>query len=123
MCPGALVLGALQDTALAYLRRDGDAIPFWRMATLAVENLRRRAEALGVGTAVDTVAIAGAGSLPGLDIASAGIAVDGDVTDALRGHDPPVIARAHDGRTLLDLRTVDPADDPVVAKAVMECTS
>ncbi|MBV9039874.1 MAG: L-seryl-tRNA(Sec) selenium transferase, partial [Acidimicrobiia bacterium] len=32
--PGALVLSALQETALAYLRRDGDAIPFWRMATL-----------------------------------------------------------------------------------------
>src|SRR4051812_36183850 len=64
--PGALVLSALQDTALAYLRRDGDTIPFWRMATESVDVLRRRAEALGVGDPVDTVAIAGAGSLPGL---------------------------------------------------------
>ena len=121
--PGALVLGALQETALAYLRRDGDAIPFWRMATVPVDALRRRAEALGVGEPVDTVAIAGAGSLPGLDIPSAGIAVDGDVTDTLRAHDPPVIARTRDDRTLLDLRTVDPADDLVVAKAVSKCTS
>jgi L-seryl-tRNA(Ser) seleniumtransferase len=121
--PGALVLSALQETALAYLRRDGDAVPFWRMATAPVDQLRRRAEALGVGDALDTVAIAGAGSLPGLDIPSAGIAVDGDVTAGLRAHDPPVIARTRDDRTLLDLRTVDPADDPVVAKAVTECTS
>ena len=120
--PGALVLSALQDTALAYLRRDGDAIPFWRMATVPADDLRSRAEALGVGEVVDTMAIAGAGSLPGLDIPSAGIAVDGDVTAALRAHDPPVVARTRDGRTLLDLRTVDPADDPVVAKAVTQCT-
>ncbi|HEV3353630.1 MAG TPA: L-seryl-tRNA(Sec) selenium transferase [Acidimicrobiales bacterium] len=120
--PGALVLSALQETALAYLRRDGDAIPFWRMATAPVETLRRRAEALGAGRPVDTVAIAGAGSLPGLDIPSAGIAVDGDVTAALRANDPPVIARTRDGRTLLDMRTVDPTDDAIVAKAVAACT-
>src|SRR5205814_3877612 len=66
--PGGLVLGALQETALAYLRRDGDAIPFWRMATAPVEELRRRAGARGVGGVVDTLAVAGAGSLPGLEI-------------------------------------------------------
>jgi L-seryl-tRNA(Ser) seleniumtransferase len=120
--PGALVLSALQETALAYLRRDGDAVPFWRMAAAPVQTLRRRAEALGAGRPVDTVAIAGAGSLPGLDIPSAGIAVDGDVTAALRANDPPVIARTRDGRTLLDLRTVEPADDAIVAKAVAACT-
>jgi L-seryl-tRNA(Ser) seleniumtransferase len=120
--PGALVLAALQETALAYLRRDGGAIPFWSMATMSAEQLRRRADALGVGEAVDMVAVAGAGSLPGLDIPSAGIAVDGDITAALRAHDPPVIARTRNDRTLLDLRTVDPADDTVVAKAVTQCT-
>jgi L-seryl-tRNA(Ser) seleniumtransferase len=121
--PGALVLAALQETALAYLRRDGDAIAFWRMATTPVEQLRRRADAIGVGQTADTIALAGAGSLPGLDIPSAGIAVDGDITAALRAHDPPVIARTRDHRTLLDLRTVDPADDAVVAKAVTACMS
>src|SRR5690606_7437350 len=38
--PGGLVLGALQDVALTYLRRDGQAIPFWRMATTPVAELR-----------------------------------------------------------------------------------
>ena len=37
-------------------------------------------------------------------------------------HDPPVIARVHDGRTICDLRTVDPADDPVLAKALAGCS-
>ena len=41
--PGGLVLGALQDVALAYLRRDGHAVPFWRMATTPADELRRRA--------------------------------------------------------------------------------
>src|SRR5204862_2249261 len=42
--PGGLVLAALQDTALAYLRRDaGTTIPFWAMATVPVEELRARA--------------------------------------------------------------------------------
>jgi L-seryl-tRNA(Ser) seleniumtransferase len=115
--PGSLVLGALQETAMAYLRRDGSAIPFWRMATAPLAQLRERAEALNIGRVVDTLAVAGAGSLPGLDIPSAGLELDGDHTMALRAQDPPVIARVREGNTVLDLRTVDPADDEVVRKA------
>ena len=121
--PGGLVLAALQTTALAYLRNDGDAIPFWRMATLEVAELRRRAQALGAGEPVDTAAVAGGGSVPGLEIASAGVAIDGDHTATLRAHEPPVIARVHEGRTVCDLRTVEVSDDPVVAKALLSCTS
>jgi L-seryl-tRNA(Ser) seleniumtransferase len=116
--PGSLVLAALQEVALAYLRRDGDAIPFWRMAGRPVDELRRRAEALGVGEVVDCASVPGGGSTPGTTIPSAGVAVDGDLTAELRSFDPPVIARVHEGRTVLDLRTVDPADDAVVAAAL-----
>jgi L-seryl-tRNA(Ser) seleniumtransferase len=116
--PGGLVLGALQETLLAYLRRDAAAIPFWRMATTEVGELRRRAGSLGVGEAVDCSSVAGGGSLPGLEIPSAGVALAGDLTAPLRAHDPPVIARVVEDRTVVDLRTVDPADDPVLAKAL-----
>ncbi len=121
--PGGLVLGALQSTALAYLRRDGDAIPFWRMAALPVPVLRARAEALASGagdrvSVVDCESVPGGGTVPGLVIPSAGVAVDGDHSGRLRALDPPVIARVHEGRTILDLRTVEPADDAVVAKAL-----
>jgi L-seryl-tRNA(Ser) seleniumtransferase len=116
--PGGLVLAALQDTALAYLRREGDAIPFWRMAATPVAELRARAAALGVGDACATVAVAGGGSVPGQEVPSAGVAVAGDHAAALRAHDPPVIARVHEGSTICDLRTVDPADDPVLADAL-----
>ena len=116
--PGGLVLAALQETALAYLRRDGMAIPFWRMAATPVADLRRRAEGLGVGRVCSTIAVAGGGSVPGHDVPSAGVSVSGDHAAALRANDPPIVARVHDGETILDLRTVDPADDPILAKAL-----
>ena len=116
--PGALVLSALQQTALAYLRRDGDAIPFWRMAQTSVLELEARAEALRVGSPVHTMSMTGGGSLPGEEFPSAGVEIEGDVSDALRNAEVPVIARVRDHSTVLDLRTVNPDDDALVAKAV-----
>jgi L-seryl-tRNA(Ser) seleniumtransferase len=116
--PGAHVLAALQATALAYLRGDGMAIPFWRMASASVDELRARAEAIGGGAVVASEAVPGGGSAPGVTIPSIAIALDGDRTAALRALDPPVIARVDGDRTLLDLRSVDPGDDPVLAKAI-----
>ena len=116
--PGGLVLAALAQVAEAYLRRDGDAIPFWRMATIPLDVLRGRARALNRGTIVDTVALPGAGSAPGTEIASIGVSLPGDHTAALRAHEPPVMARVHDDTTVLDLRTVDPDDDSIVAEAL-----
>lgn len=120
--PGGLVLAALQEVALAYLRRDGDSIPFWRMAAAPVDGLRARAEALGMGKVVDTTAVAGGGSVPGQEVPSAGVALDGDFAAALRAHDPPVVARVQEGWTICDLRTVDPADDAVLAAALQAVT-
>jgi L-seryl-tRNA(Ser) seleniumtransferase len=116
--PGSLVLLALHATALAYLRRRGDTIAFWSMATTPVETLWRRAVAIGAGTPVHCSSIPGGGSLPGLSIPSAGVRVDGDVTSALRNRTPPIVARVHDGATVLDLRAVDADDDVEIAKAL-----
>jgi L-seryl-tRNA(Ser) seleniumtransferase len=121
--PGGLVLAALERTALAYLSRDGDAIPFWRMAKASVDELRARAIALQVGEVVECESLPGAGTAPGVTIPSIGVAVDGDVTAALRAADPPVIGRVVAGRTICDLRSVDPADDAALAKALLACTS
>ncbi len=122
--PGGLVLAALQETVLAVLRRDGDAIAFWRQAVLPVAALQVRAEALvaaaGIGVVVPSAAVPGGGTLPGVEIASAAVALDGDRSAALRGAAIPVIARVHEGRTLLDLRTVEPGDDVHVVAALVE---
>ena len=121
--PGGLVLSSLQELAMAYLRRDGDAIPFWRMAARTPEQLRARAQALGVGTVVDLMAVPGGGTLPTVEIPSAGVSIDGDHTAALRAHNPPIIARVQDQRTLVDLRTVEPADDAMLAAALQALTT
>ncbi len=59
----------------------------------------------------DCASVPGGGSLPGLEIPSAGLRIDADVAAALRGWDPPIIARVHEGATICDLRAVEPADD------------
>tara|TARA_B100000085_G_scaffold57295_2_gene50189 strand:+ start:293 stop:1504 length:1212 start_codon:yes stop_codon:yes gene_type:complete len=127
--PGSLVLAALQATALAYLAEDGDAIPFWRMASLTVDQLRKRADAYGVGEIVDVMSTPGGGTLPGVEIPSVGVAVEGDQREALRELDHPIIARVDHGdssageTTVLDLRTIHPDDDEVVAGALRSLTS
>ncbi len=121
--PGGLVLGALQQVALAYLRRDGDAIAFWRMVNQSVPQLRARSNEIasrvpGV-TAVAMEALPGAGSLPGVTMPSFGVRLGGDHAATLRACIPPVIARVRDGATFLDLRTVEPDDDEAVVQAIL----
>lgn len=122
--PGSLVLAALQTTTQAYLRRDGDAIPFWRMASLTVEEMRPRAEAISVSAPNSrvqaTAAMAGGGTLPTVTIPSIGLGLKGDHTPALRDRDRPIIARVDAGSTIIDLRTVDPADDNELAAALSD---
>ena len=120
--PGGLVLGALQELALAYMRRDYDAIPFWRMANVSVDELSRRAHDISSdaqrGSIVDTMAVPGGGTLPTVEIPSIGLAIEGDHRQALRAAATPIIARVTEGTTILDVRTVDPEDDDVLATAL-----
>jgi L-seryl-tRNA(Ser) seleniumtransferase len=123
--PGSHVLLALQQVALSYLdKRAAIDIAFWRMAAAPVEQLRRRAELIATTvaqcTVVDTEALPGAGSAPGVTIPSAGVAMAGDHLAALRTHRPPVIARTRDRTTILDLRSVEPDDDQHLIAALSD---
>jgi L-seryl-tRNA(Ser) seleniumtransferase len=119
-----MALAALQSVALAYLAGDGDAIPLWRMAATPTSALRERAEALAArvpgAKVVDTEAVAGGGSLPGLTIPSVGVAVEVPDADAALGRlrSVGIVARVEAGAVVCDLRTVDPADDPRLAAAL-----
>lgn len=75
-------------------------------------------EAAGAGEVVATEAVFGGGTQPGAGLPSAGVALRGDVSAALRAWEPPIVARVAAGATTCDLRTVDLADDPVVAAAL-----
>lgn len=122
--PGSLVLSALQQVALAYLRRDGQAIDFWRMASLVPADLEARAHTVvaesGVGEVAEMTSVPGGGTLPGTEIDSFGVVLDGDQTSGLRAGTPPIVARVSDGRTWLDLRTVAPDDDLPVITALKD---
>lgn len=130
--PGGLVLAALQDVALSYLRRDADRLPFWRMATTPTSDLRRRADLVlaavrtsapaldrDIVDVTDCGSVTGGGTLPGVEIPSSGLRVRGDIRASLRSGEPAVIARMTKGLTICDLRTVDAADDPVLVDALV----
>ncbi len=121
--PGGLVLASLQEVALAYLRRDGQAIPFWKMATIPLSDLEARAGHVaervgGSARVVATEAVPGGGTLPGVGFPSAGVQIDGDHLRALRDGNRPLIGRVVDQGTIVDLRTIDEADDEWVVSAL-----
>ncbi|MGH9012924.1 MAG: L-seryl-tRNA(Sec) selenium transferase [Acidimicrobiia bacterium] len=119
-----MTLAALQSVALSYLSGDATAIPLWRMATAPLEELRARAEAIASTVAgakvVDTEAVAGGGSLPGLTIPSVGLVVEAPAAETVlaRLREREVVARVSDDAVVCDLRTVDPSDDGRLAGAL-----
>jgi L-seryl-tRNA(Ser) seleniumtransferase len=124
-----LTLAALEAT-LALYRDSARAlreIPVLAQLTCAASVLRDRAAAIcaAIGSPVveglDTEASVGGGAFPTARIASAGLAITGNaqtIETALRMGDPTLIARVADGRVVIDLRAIFPADDASVVAAV-----
>ncbi len=126
MRPDKATLAAVAATLGLY--RAGRArveIPVWRQLAATPEALVARADALAArlgASAIRTEATVGGGCLPGATLPSAGVAIEGVRPDllarALRAGDPGVLGRVENGRLVLDLRTVEPRDDDVLATAV-----
>ena len=125
--PGGLVLGALQDLALTYMRRDWEAIPFWKMAMASTDELSRRAntivDAAGLGSVIETTSVPGGGTLPTVEIPSIGISIQGDHRAALRAAPVAIMARVVEDTTILDLRTIDESDDQDIIDALRGVTT
>ena len=64
-------------------------------------------------------AVVGGGGAPGVRLPSAAVSLPATLGSSLRKNNPPVAGRIEDGRLLLDLRTVDPADDDLLQAAVL----
>jgi len=124
-----MTVAALEATLALY--RDGrdEAVPARALLAQAPELLRRRADALrqalaAHGMEAEVVQVegqAGGGTLPLARIVSSACALGGDVEGLLarlRTGDPPVVARIADGRLLLDVRCIDDADVPSLARAM-----
>ncbi|MCU1366635.1 MAG: selA [Ilumatobacteraceae bacterium] len=121
--PGGMVLAALQATAISYLDRTVTRdVAFWRMVAAPIDVLQQRAAALCAATTgvhqEASTAMPGAGSAPGATMPSVAVVIDGDHLAHFRGRPTPIIGRVRDGRTLLDLRSVDPDDDVLVGAAL-----
>ena len=117
-----LSLAALEGTLLVALGPDAaHEIPVLRMLHEPVELVRARAERLAAlvgGEVEETVARAGGGALPLVELPSAACAVEEELAEPLRRGDPPVVAVVRDGRTLLDCRTLTDNEVDEVAAAV-----
>jgi L-seryl-tRNA(Ser) seleniumtransferase len=124
--PDKLTLAALEGTLLLYLdpERAGREVPVLRMLQEPLDAVWGRARDLAErvgGEVVETVGRVGGGALPLFDLRSAACALDGDLAALLRGAATPVLAIVRDGRTLLDCRTIAPAEIEAVAAAVASC--
>ncbi|TFH62232.1 MAG: L-seryl-tRNA(Sec) selenium transferase, partial [Candidatus Zixiibacteriota bacterium] len=132
-----LSIAMLEETAFAYLKKEETGLlPLWRYITLPVSELRRRAERIrdslaGSGLEIeirDTFATPGGGSLPGGTLASVALAVvpKGKITafaSQLLLASPPLIGYIDQERFLIDLRTVDEAQDDLVIRILTEAAS
>jgi L-seryl-tRNA(Ser) seleniumtransferase len=122
----AATIASLTSTFEAYASGRAATIPFWKMATAPAEDLRRRtADVLrssgAIGSIVDGESLPGAGSVPGRTIPTPVLRLDGvdeRVWTALAHHDPPVVAARRDGATVVNLRSVTPDEDSIVAAAL-----
>ena len=129
--PDKVTLAAVAATLGLY--RAGLAvreIPVWRMIAARPEDLRARAEAVLARLDDPTLdarpsamaSTIGGGSLPGETLGSWGLSIGARSADALlarlRRGTPAVVGRIEDARVMIDLRTVDPLDDPGLTQAI-----
>jgi L-seryl-tRNA(Ser) seleniumtransferase len=123
-----LTIAALEATLA------GPRPPVAEALAIDPRQLDRRARALAGSLAdasidacaQDSPAAVGGGGAPGVDLASAAISLPAELAEPLRagepvrrGAMPAVVGRLEDGRLLLDLRAVDPADDELLQAAVI----
>ena len=118
----ATLAGVAATLGIYQAGRAETAIPVWRMIAASPDALRDRAERLAAAlgrdmdaSVVELRSTVGGGSLPGETLQSWGVALAGRSPDrvvaALRRGTPCVMARVHERRVVLDLRTV--LEDPL----------
>ena len=82
------------------------------------ERLRTELDATLPVEVVTSKAAIGGGGAPGVVLDSVALALEPRLAPLLRCGDVPVVGRVHAGRLLLDLRTVPPEHDPLLAEAL-----
>lgn len=130
-----LTYAALTATLQAYSTGREDSIPVVAMLRASSESLRKQCEALAAGLAkrranvdievVPVESVIGGGTSPGATLPSFAVALrcvdrsEAQLAAQLRAAPVPVVARTQDGRVLLDLRTVLPADEEDLLRTLL----
>lgn len=124
-----LLTAAMHRTLASYLAGTAEReIPTLRMLGLSAAQIGKRAKALADriegASVIKGVSKTGGGSSPRGERPTRLVAVDpaeqsvNELERALRAGEPPIVARIADDRLLIDLRTVDPADDEALVHAI-----
>ncbi len=136
--PGKLALAALAATIAAWKTGKWREFPVYRAAGQSLERLQDRGEEIRDAVhrrapvaleIVASTALFGGGTSPEKPFASRALAVSlaplsaEDLAARLRGGAPPIVARIDEGRLLLDLRSIDPAEDAEVVAALAGLTA
>ena len=126
-----MTLAALEATLRSYENGLWKEIPTLGMLAATAEELKEKAGILAhqlrqAGVEAQVVATegqVGGGSVPTQTVASWAVALDGRVEQleqALRLGEHTIVGRIHDGRYLLDVRTLWQADFPLIVDAIRE---
>jgi L-seryl-tRNA(Ser) seleniumtransferase len=121
-----VTLAALEATLEACAEGSLEEIPFWRQALAPLGQIETRAAsmagALG-GRVGEGASAVGAGSAPTSAVPTRVVVLPGE--DHLHGPllagPVPVLTRRLEGGLVMDPRTIDPEDDPLVVDAVLRC--
>lgn len=131
-----IVFAILEQTSSAYLEnRWRDEITLWRLASTTVSAVTKRAEDIiktagssGSVSIVRSEAQTGGGSLPDQTLESVALRIDCSIKPRrliklFREYQTPIIGRISQDSFLLDLKAVDPSDDPILAAAIKSIVS
>lgn len=129
-----LTYAALEATLLAYLKMDYDAIPALRMIRFSKDEIGKRADAIRcdlqstnlIAELIEGESAIGGGAAPSATLQTCLLALQSELTTAselaarLRAWTTPILARVEQGKLLIDLRTVFPEQDKMVAEALRQ---
>ena len=129
-----MTLAALEATLRSYENGAADEIPVIGMLSAEPEALYQKAQKLAAllrdaGLEVEVTSTegrVGGGSVPNHSLPSYAVAFSGEVNaleETLRRGLRPIIGRIHEGKYLLDVRTLFEADFPAIAEALKEAVS
>jgi len=127
-----LTYAALEATLAEYAAgRGATTVPVQQMLMMSADAIRPRADALATiinqaagwkADVVEGMSAVGGGSAPGVELPTWLVSIEKDglsaaaLEERLRGAAVPIVARIEQDRVVIDLRTVDPADDALLGR-------